>query len=431
MNCLFVGMFYGEPVTGSLTDGVLTAPGLVARRIRSMVQTGQRVSWANMTGLATLDGWLAIGTIDYALDKGTARFQGLPSLGPELPDSESEGLAEAWGSAAARAKQAADELRVGGGHAEGGQFSKKVVPAIGKGGPNAGRPAVGTPGSVEPHTLFRPDGKTIFGHSLPPNVREATPEERKAARIPPGYPLGYVTPDGKPLESGIVGWGVDSQGRIKRFYTPESEALRQKQKFERIRVLSGKLGDLDRDLREKAPGDDRAAVAMLVRATGMRPGSERKTGGQKQAFGATTLQAQHVSIDGDLISFDFIGKNGKPIQFETHNRVLAAALEPHLAGKSGEQPLFPGVNENDVNAYLKGAIGDEFKTKDLRTVLATTTARARVDELHPEDIQALSPAERKRVRKDICEAISERLGNTPAEVQKSYVDPGVWDALGL
>jgi DNA topoisomerase-1 len=224
---------------------------------------------------------------------------------------------------------------------------------------------------------------------------------------------------------------VDSQGRIKRFYTPESEALRQKQKFERIRVLSGKLSDLDRTLREEAGVDDRAAVAMLVRATGMRPGSESKTGGAKQAFGATTLQAQHVTIDGDLVSFDFIGKNGKTIQFETHNRVLAAALEPHLEGKSGSDQVFQNVNEKNVNAYLKGVLGDEFKTKDLRTVLATATARARVDEIDPEDIHDLKPAERKRLRTEICTEISERLGNTPAEVQKSYVDPGVWDALGL
>lgn len=337
---------------------------------------------------------------------------------------------EAWGSVQARAKQATSQLRVGSGRGEGtgGEFTKKILPAIGQGGPHAGKPGVGRTGDTDPSTLFRDDGKTIFGHTLPPEARQVTdPAERKKTRVPPGYPLAYTTPDGNPLENGIVGWGVDSKGRIKRFYTDESNVERQKQKYERLRRLTAELSKLDATLIKDAKTDDTAALVMLIRATGMRPGSERETGGETQAFGATTLQAQHVEIDGDLVAFNFVGKNGKDVHFDVHNAVLAAALEPHLAGKDGEEPLFPGVNERTGNRFLKDTVGEDFKLKDLRTLLATSVATKRLSEMEiPE-----SPKERKALRKQICTEISERLGNEPAEVQKSYVDPGVWNALGL
>ena len=191
------------------------------------------------------------------------------------------------------------------------------------------------------------------------------------------------------------------------------------------------MDGLDRDLVKDAEEDDRAACAMLVRATGMRPGSTTKTGGAKQAYGATTLQAQHVSVDGDLVSFDFIGKNGKHQQFEVHNVLLAQALGPRLEGKAPEEDLFPGVTDTKLNAYLKEALGgSEFKTKDLRTYLATATAQARVSEL---DLEASRRGKRarQRLRKQIATEISERLGNTPTEVINSYVDPQVWATLGL
>lgn len=430
MNFTFTGAFLGRPVSGAVADDVLDAPVDFVDQVRLMIEYGIRVSWANMGGRATLDGWMGPATIDYALDRGTARFDGLPKMGPELPHLEGE-LAEAWGDTKARAQAAVKQNRVGGGHDTGGQFSKRAVPAIGSGvGVGDDRAAVGTPGETEAHTLFRPDGKTIFGHSIPPGVREATPEERKAARIPPGYPLGYVPEDGKPLpDSGVMGWGVDKQGRVKRFYTPEKTAERQKKKFERIRVLDSKMDGLDRDLVKDADEDDRAACAMLVRATGMRPGSTTKTGGAKQAYGATTLQAQHVSVDDDLVSFDFIGKNGKQVQFEVHNLLLAQTLGSRLEGKAPDEDLFPGVTDTTLNAYLKETLGgSEFKTKDLRTYLATATAQARVSELTeiPE-----GKAARQKLRKQIATEISERLGNTPTEVINSYVDPQVWATLGL
>lgn len=429
MSFTFTGTFYGRDVSGEVRDdGTLDAPPFLAQRIHGLVSVGNRVSWANMTGSATLtDRFLAPATIEAALDVGTAHFEGLVPPGAELPDQEGP-LAEAFGGVAARAKAAADQARVGGGHDTGGQFSKVAVPAIGTGGTSGGRPAVGKPGAVHPSTLFTPDGKTIFGHTLPPNAREATPEERKAARIPPSYPGAYVPTDGKELENGIVGWGLDSQGRIKRFYSDSAMAKRAKQKFKRVRALSKRLDALDAQVARDARSDDRAALAMLIRTTGMRPGSETKTGGAKQAFGATTLQAQHVLVEGDVVSFDFVGKNGKNVAFTVEDPMLAGVLGPRLAGKAPEDQVFPGVNERGVNAFIKGAVGPEFKTKDLRTVLATSTAQARVNALT--HIPA-GKRERQAIRKAIAEEISGRLGNTPAEVIKSYVDPGVWNALGL
>ena len=340
-------------------------------------------------------------------------------------------MQEAWGSTQARARQAADQLRVGTGNEGGGRFTAKVVPAIGSGDRATGAAAVGKSDLGDGSDLFRDDGKTIFGHTIPPGLRLATPEERRQSRVPPGYPLAYVPEDRAEMENGIVGVGVDKMGRVKRFYSDSAMAKRAQQKFERIRLLTPKLDRLDADLVRDATEDDAAAAALLVRITGMRPGSERKTGGAQEAFGATTLQARHVEIEGDTVTFDFVGKNGKRVQFPVSNAVLAGALTTRLEGKGPEEQLFPAVNENALNAWLKQALGGrEYKTKDLRTALATATAQARVNELTPDGVPP-GKAARQKLRKEIATEISERLGNTPAEVIKSYVDPGVWNALGL
>ena len=410
----FTGTLRGRSVAGTVMDGVLDAPVPVTQRVREFVLYAVPVAWANMAGPATLRGPLGPATISAALDEGSVRFEGLTPLGPELPDLE--GTVQ---------ERRSDPLHVGAGHETGGQFTAKVVPAIGKGQPTSG-PAVGRD-TADPRDLFDENGKTIFGHTLPPNTRLATDEERRAARIPKGYPAAFVTEDGSPTPAGIMGWGVDSKGRVKRFYTDEKIAERAKAKFQRIRKLSRKLDGLDADLAKDSLGDDRAACALLVRTTGMRPGSTGKTGGDVQAFGATTLQAQHVTVDGTLVTFDFIGKNGKQVTFEVDNHLLARSLEPRLQGKAPGDDLYPGVNGTKLNGYLKDALGAEFKTKDLRTALATAAAQAAIREtVIPE-----GKRDRQAIRTQIATQISERLGNTPAEVIKSYVDPQVWEPLGL
>ena len=258
-------------------------------------------------------------------------------------------------------------------------------------------------------------------------MRPAKPEERKASKVPPGYPLAFV-PEGGAWENGIVGVGVDNKGRVKRFYSDEKIAERAKAKFKRIRKLSRSLPKLDRELDKSADKDDRAACALLVRTTGMRPGSERVTGGAKQVFGATTLQAQHVQVDRDFIRFNFVGKGGKDVSFDVQDRALASALSTRIEGRAPEDQLFPGVTDRSMNTYLKGVLGDEFKTKDLRTALATATAQAAVDGLTDRP-QGKREAQQLRLR--IAEQIAERLGNTRQEVIDSYVDPGVWNSIGL
>ena len=60
VNFTFTGSYLGHPVTGTVADGVLTAP-VIADRVRRMIVHGVRVPVANMSGPATLEGWLAVG----------------------------------------------------------------------------------------------------------------------------------------------------------------------------------------------------------------------------------------------------------------------------------------------------------------------------------------------------------------------------------
>jgi DNA topoisomerase-1 len=155
----------------------------------------------------------------------------------------------------------------------------------------------------------------------------------------------------------------------------------------------------------------------LIDKTGFRPGSDSETGGDVKAYGATTLEADHVKIDGKKVSFDFIGKKGVRITKTLEDDRLAMLLRPRVS-KGGR--LF-SVSDGQVRDYLHSRDG-AFKLKDFRTHNGTAKALDAMKRMpKPKSLTAFKKAQRM-----VAKVVSEHLGNTPAVALKSYIDPGVW-----
>jgi DNA topoisomerase-1 len=219
-----------------------------------------------------------------------------------------------------------------------------------------------------------------------------------------------------------------STGVDKRYYARAFVEQQQAAKFARVRELDAQVARLDERLAADAPHDETAASVLVMRRTGMRPGSDQQRSGKLDApdtFGATNLRARHATVEGDTVRFAFVGKGAKDLVIEATDPLLARVVSSRLAARSGDERLF-ATNEVAARRYIQAHAGPGFESKDLRTLHGTTLARELVAGL---DVPASSTAAAK-ARRDVATHVASKLGNTPAVALESYIDPAVFSRAG-
>jgi DNA topoisomerase-1 len=81
------------------------------------------------------------------------------------------------------------------------------------------------------------------------------------------------------------------------------------------------------------------------------------------------------------------------------------------------------VTSDDVNAYIREAMGDQFSAKDFRTWAGTVSAARALRDMEP----PTSPTDARRKITVCVKAVSGLLGNTPTVCRASYVHPKVFE----
>ena len=171
------------------------------------------------------------------------------------------------------------------------------------------------------------------------------------------------------------------------------------------------------------------AIALLDRGL-FRVGGEEYAN-DYGSHGLATLERRHVSLSGRTgVAFAFEGKSGRFHELEVSGRPLrrvsAELLEARRRGRFLAYRNGRGwheVRSEDVNAFLKGLVGDEFSAKYFRTWHATVLAAVSVAVAEP----VHGAAARRRVVSETIEEVAAALGNTPAVCRASYIDPRVFD----
>ena len=229
--------------------------------------------------------------------------------------------------------------------------------------------------------------------------------------------------------------GVNAAGRKQYLYHRAWHEERQREKFERIL----RFGDGLPSLRTTVGGHLRArrltrqkvlatAIRLLDR-THIRVGTEEYAS-ENGTYGLATLRSRHVRLEGDTLILDFEGKGGTGQHAELTDARVARVV--------AEMDALPGyevfkyldddgevvdVRSEDINAYLKEHMGDDFSAKDFRTWAGTVAAAVALDEVGPLE----GARERQRAVARVCRVAAELLGNTPAICRASYIDPRVID----
>lgn len=256
----------------------------------------------------------------------------------------------------------------------------------------------------------------------------------KSLGIPPAWQDVRIA---KNKEAKVLATGTDSAGRLQYIYNPAFRARQEQAKFERVlrfaRALPYMRRVVDNDL--KRPHLDyqkvMATVVTIMDRAYIRVGNETYAR-EHQSYGLTTMRSKHTSVDGNTVTFDFIGKSGRHHVKRITDKTLARIVRQldNLPGyevfkyydySSSETGKLKDVKSADVNAYIKDVMGEEFSAKDFRTWAGTLIASAELALAERAD----SERERKKAVTVCVRKVAKKLGNTPAIARSSYIDPRI------
>jgi DNA topoisomerase-1 len=254
----------------------------------------------------------------------------------------------------------------------------------------------------------------------------------EALAIPPAWTDVWICASSR---GHLQATGTDAAGRRQYLYHPRWHEQRQVEKYERILRFADGLPDLRRataaHLRRKKLDREKAmaAAVRLLDRTNIRLGGEEYAK-EHRTYGLATLRSKHLSVEGDTLVLDFTGKGG----VEQHAEVTDARLATVVAEMDGlpgyevfkyldEDGDVTDVRSDDVNAYIKDLMGEDFSAKDFRTWAGTVAAAVALSEVGPIE----GATARRRAVARVCRIAAELLGNTPAVCRASYIDPRVID----
>jgi DNA topoisomerase IB len=251
--------------------------------------------------------------------------------------------------------------------------------------------------------------------------------------IPPAWNDVWICADERGHLQAV---GTDSAGRRQYLYHDAWRVHRDRAKYRRVQELAGLLPAARETFRaqvdQRGLTEERVlgTAAMLLDLGFFRVGNSEYTE-EHGTYGLTTMRRDQVKVRGDKVIFDYVAKYSRQtVQSVTEPRVRAA-VAALLRRRGGGDALLAyrgttgwhEVTSEDVNAYLKKVIGEDFSAKDFRTWHGTVLYAALLAESPP----AGSRTARQRVIRQAIRQVSEYLGNTPAVCRASYLDPRVTD----
>jgi DNA topoisomerase-1 len=251
-------------------------------------------------------------------------------------------------------------------------------------------------------------------------------ERLNKMRLPPAWTDVVASTD---PNSKVQAIGKDAAGRWQYRYSAEHIAQAAREKFDRLKSFANDIPEIRQGMAAAITKDDpRAWLLHFEDQTAIRVGSEKDFKAKVKAYGLTTLQNEHVTLDGSKIILDFIAKEGKKAHYEFVDDELAGFLKKRLERTTIGEQLFPDVTASTLNKFLKElAGGKDYSIKDFRTFHGTRIA---YEELKDYAGVVLNDKEKKKLVKEVCTKVSDFLHNTPAMAKNSYIDPMVWDFIG-
>ncbi|HEX9262694.1 MAG TPA: DNA topoisomerase I [Candidatus Bathyarchaeia archaeon] len=199
--------------------------------------------------------------------------------------------------------------------------------------------------------------------------------------IPPGNWKAVVW---EPDKMYVAKWEDKLTGKIKYVWFSDSAFLKQnreKEKFKKAEILGKQIGRIEEHILKNLESKDEnrrkiATVCWLILKPNMRVGDE-KDPDEADTVGAITLRPEHIKIEGDLIHFDFLGKDSVR-WIKTVRAPESAIRNIQELMKTSKEHLFEGVDSKKVSRFLSEKLPD-LTAKVFRTWRCTATVKEELD----------------------------------------------------
>lgn len=272
-------------------------------------------------------------------------------------------------------------------------------------------------------TYLTPSGRTLRSQRTRSRIQSLT--------IPPAWEEVWICPR---ANGHIQARGKDDAGRWQYIYHPHWQAVSTATKFDRMHRFAEVLPRIRRRVRRDLNRGRLSKQRVLAAVVRLLDRGQLRVGGTQsnQARGATTLEEEHVAIDGFRVSLDFPGKSGQRREVEFRDRKVVRVIQQcqeldgeFLFGYLDQRGKECQVASTDVNEYLFSIAKERVTAKDFRTWWGSVAALAKLTSLAEED----SPAGRRRQLRAAIQEAASTLGNSVAVCRDSYVHPGMQAAV--
>jgi DNA topoisomerase-1 len=283
----------------------------------------------------------------------------------------------------------------------------------------------------QPGITRRTRGKGFSYHH--PDGTTVEPEEKariEALVIPPAWTDVWICP----LPDGhIQATGRDARGRKQYRYHDRWREVRDANKYERLADFADGLpalrATLDEHLALRGLPQEKvlAAVVRLLDETLIRVGNDTYAEAN-DSYGLTTIEGDHVDVEGATMTFEFKGKSGVEQAVSLRDRRLASIVKAcqdlpgeDLFGYLDGEGKAVDVTSTMVNDYLRDITGADVTAKHFRTWGGTVAA---AELLAPLPVPETAAEAKSNVLAAIDDAAA-KLGNTRTVCRNCYVHPRV------
>ena len=203
----------------------------------------------------------------------------------------------------------------------------------------------------------------------------------KDAPIPAGNWKGTVW---EPNKMYVAKWEDKLTGKIKYVWFSDTAFLKQNremEKFKKAEMLGKQIGKIEEHILKNLSNKDEtrrkvATVCWLILNPNMRVGDE-KDPDEADTVGAITLRSEHIKIEGDIIHFDFLGKDS--VRWIKHVPAPVAVIKNiEYFSKNSKEYLFEGIDSKNVSRFLSEKMPG-LTAKVFRTWRCTKTVKEELE----------------------------------------------------
>jgi DNA topoisomerase-1 len=235
----------------------------------------------------------------------------------------------------------------------------------------------------------------------------------------------------------VAKWQDKLTGKMKYVWFSDSVFLKQnreKEKFQKAEKLGKQIAAIEAHILKNLDSEDEtrrkvATVCWLILKPNMRVGDE-KDPDEADTVGAITLRAEHITVNGDMLHFDFLGKDSvrwiKKVQAPPS---VISNIEYYK--KTSKEYLFEGIDSKKVSRFLMekmpGLTAKVFRTWRCTKTVKETLEKSGVKKDDPEYLKAfgakmanLKVAEVANHKRKIPPSFDERLAKKEAALKELY-----------